>query len=273
MRSALLAVALAAALAGCGSSHATPVSQSVTSVPPPTTTATAPTATEQATTAQTATLSTAPATLTVFFLRNGKVAPVTRDAPAAPAVGATALRLLAGGPTAAERADGLTSAVAAGSAFTLTIHDGTAVVTGPEGLSDAAAAQIVYTLTQFPAVQIVRLNGGNAGGRAEWERMTPPILVLTPTPGQTVHSPLRVAGTANTFEATLELELQDSGGGVLAHEVVTATSGTGTRGTFAAELPYTSSGGAGKLVAFETSAKDGSRIHVVEIPVVLGAAP
>ena len=47
-----------------------------------------------------------------------------------------------------------------------------------------------------------------------------------------METPLRVTGTANTFEATFEYELRDSAGKVVDSNFVTATSGTGTRGTF-----------------------------------------
>jgi hypothetical protein len=49
---------------------------------------------------------------------------------------------------------------------------------------------------------------------------------------------------------------------------VTATSGTGTRGTFDFTTePYTVPfDGVGALIVFEHSAKDGSRINLVEIP-------
>ena len=51
---------------------------------------------------------------------------------------------------------------------------------------------------------------------------------------------------------------------------VTATSGTGTRGTFDfTTKPYTGKAGEGALVVFELSAKDGSRTKEVRIPVQL----
>ena len=62
--------------------------------------------------------------------------------------------------------------------------------------------------------------------------LTPAILVETPLPFEAVTAPLRVAGTANTFEATFEYDLLDPAGKVLSHDFVTATSGSGTRGTF-----------------------------------------
>ena len=46
---------------------------------------------------------------------------------------------------------------------------------------------------------------------------------------------------------------------------MTATSGTGTRGTFEFTVPFEFDG-VGELIVFESSAKDGSRINLVEIP-------
>jgi hypothetical protein len=49
---------------------------------------------------------------------------------------------------------------------------------------------------------------------------------------------------------------------------VTATSGSGQRGTFAATVAYPGSGPA-VLVGYEASAEDGSPIHRVEVPISL----
>ena len=105
-------------------------------------------------------------------------------------------------------------------------------------------------------------------GRGDYEDLTPPLLVESPLPGERVASPLRIAGTANAYEATFQAELLDASGTVLVHKMVMATSGSGQRGTFEETLPYTGEG-AGKLVVYEDSAADGSRIHQVEIPLEL----
>ena len=101
---------------------------------------------------------------------------------------------------------------------------------------------------------------------------TPAILVESPLPEAQVKSPLRITGTANTFEATFQYELVDSGGKIVAKHFVTATSGSGTRGTFDFTVEYPAGhSGPGKLVVYESSAKDGSRIHDVEIPLQLAS--
>jgi hypothetical protein len=64
----------------------------------------------------------------------------------------------------------------------------------------------------------------------------------------------------------------DSGNLVLAEDFVTATSGSGTRGTFDATIAFDRQVEApeeGTLVVFEASAEDGSAIHVISIPVEL----
>ena len=109
---------------------------------------------------------------------------------------------------------------------------------------------------------------GNTLTRADFEDLTPAILVESPLAFEDVRSPLRVTGTANTFEATFSYELTDTDGLIVDENFVTATSGTGTRGTFDFTTePYTVPfDGVGALIVFERSAKDGSRINLVEIP-------
>jgi germination protein M len=88
-----------------------------------------------------------------------------------------------------------------------------------------------------------------------------------------VSDELRVAGSANTFEATVNLELIDAHGDVLAEDFVTATSGSGTRGTFDHVLPIPEGAtGPATLVAFEMSARDGSRSNMVRVPVTIRAS-
>jgi hypothetical protein len=106
--------------------------------------------------------------------------------------------------------------------------------------------------------------------RKHFEDLTPQILVESPLPFQKVRSPLHASGTANTFEATFQYELRDLDGKVVARHFVTATSGSGTRGTFDVTIPFHfHHPGMGAFVVYELSAEDGSRIHQVEIPVEL----
>ncbi len=182
-------------------------------------------------------------------------------------VASAALAALNEGLTQAEQRLGLTSDVNVGSLAVTRIENGTAFFDGPSQ-PPGAQAQIVYTLTQFPTVKSVDIAGKRVG-RADLEDWTPAILVESPLPFETVSSPLRVTGTANTFEATFQYELADSSGDVVSKSFVTATSGSGVRGTFDFTARFGAKPGPGKLTVFEASAKDGSRIHVVEIPLTL----
>lgn len=139
-------------------------------------------------------------------------------------------------------------------------------------LVDEALAQVVYTLTQFPTVERVELQERFLR-RADFEDYTPAILVESPLSFEEVSSPLRATVTANTFEATFSHEVTDTDGRIVAEDFVTATSGIGTRGTFEFKTdPFTVPfEGVGGLIVFELSAKDGSRINLVEIP--LGMTP
>jgi hypothetical protein len=169
------------------------------------------------------------------------------------AVGAAALRALAEEPDSEVPPN-----------LSLTIANEDAQVTGSQ-LSPGALAQAVYTLTQFPTVRSV-----NGKTRKDVESMVPAILVESPTAESRVTSPLRVTGNANTFEATFEYDLKDANGKVLQHDFVTATSGSGERGTFDFSVPFTvSSEQEGTLVVYEASAEDGSHIHIREIPLTL----
>jgi hypothetical protein len=143
----------------------------------------------------------------------------------------------------------------------LTIDNGRAQVTGA-AINEAALAQIVYSLTSFPTVKSV-----NGKTRSDVEAFAPPILVEHPAAQDTVTSPLHVTGTANTFEATFNYRLENASGKLLAKHFVTATSGTGTRGTFDFSVPFTvDSAQEGTLAVFELSADDGSVIHERRIP-------
>jgi Immunoglobulin-like domain of bacterial spore germination len=181
----------------------------------------------------------------VYFLRDGKVAPVGREVLSTKPD--ALIEAFLQGPTDQERRAGFT-------------------IAGGQG--GANVAPVVYTLSQFAPTKPVDYLG-RSYTRADFEDATPAILVESPLPFQAVTAPLRVTGTANTFEATFEYELTDPDGAVLSHDFVTATSGSGTRGTFDFTIPFEAPNGLGNLVVFERSAADGSRTHVVEIPLTL----
>jgi len=291
----ILALALGAAavaLLGCG--YNTEVKDGGplttvegTNVTPPTTTP--PSSGANATTTTTAEETTE---FSVYFTYNTLVHAVHRRVPATKAVAAAAMEALVAGPTPEEKALGLYGAIPEGTLFLgVTIDNGIATVdlsreyeSGGGSLSMAQRLAVVtYTLTQFPTVDgvLFKLDGkpvevfGGEGfildhpvTRADYEDyITPAILVESPTIGDVVTSPLRIHGTSNVFEATSQVRLVDQNGKTIVEQHVTASSGTGTRGTWDVTIPFEADPGSTiTLVTFEYSAKDGSMVNVTEIP-------
>ena len=244
MTRAVVLVAALLLLAGCGGSKH--VAGSTTSPAPQTTTTASTTGTVEGQVGQ---------DVMLFLIdpTDHKLYAVRRDIEPTRAVGAASLRALAEDPDSEVPPN-----------LQLTIDNGAATVTGSE-LSPAALAQVVYTLTQFPTVKSV-----NGKTRKAVEPLVPAILVESPTAESTVSSPLRVTGNANTFEATFEYDLEDENGKVLHHDFVTATSGSGERGTFDFTVPFhVAREQDGALVVYESSAENGSHINVRRIPLTL----
>lgn len=225
---------------------------------------TAPAATTAASAATTAPAAPAPAattaadvtpaarTVRVYRVQDGKLAAEAQEVPAGYPVGRTALEALFGMST-----------------FGLTIENGVATVTDAGPLDREQEAEVVATLTQFPTVQKVVVDGKTLT-RLDIEAETPQILVEAPLPNDRVASPLHISGTANTFEAGFVVEILDADGKTLSRKPVTATSGTGTRGTFSDEIGFdVAKEQDGWLYAYEPSAEDGKPIHEVRIPLVL----
>jgi germination protein M len=275
MRRTVLAIGflgMAAALAGCGGS--TP-----SGAPATTGTATRPAAPPATGTIGTSSRA-AGLTLRIYLLRSGRVTPVARHVPQTQAVARAAVEQLLAGPTPAERARGLDSAIPAGSRLAhLTIADGRATVDLGATFAQATGveprlAQLVFTLTQFPSVKsvVLELGGRQIGSpttRADYEQLTPPILVESPLPGEDATTPLRVTGTANVFEATFQLQVQTGAGSVVATKTVTASSGAPERGTFDASVPVDATAGPITLVAYDDNQATGQREHLVVVPLQL----
>ncbi len=206
-----------------------------------------------------------------------------------------AVEELLAGPTGPEKAWGLSTTVPVGTQLNgVEIDEGVATVdlsrefeSGGGSLSMLLrVAQVVCTLTQFNEVETVafKLDGepteaiGGEGiivdppvDRADFEGQLPPILVETPAPGDRISSAVDVSGSSNVFEATHQVQLTGPDGSVLSERTVTATSGTGTRGTWSTQITFDApaSEATGTIIAFALSPKDGSQTNVIEIPVRL----
>jgi germination protein M len=298
----MLLLAITVAVGACGLGDDVGDAGTVSTTERPQTTATAPpgesTTTTVPTTAPTDSTTTTTAqdtvTVNVYFSRDQLICTAARSIPETQQVGAAAMQALLQGPTPAEEEWGVVTSVPEGTTFLgLTIADGVATVDLSKEYASGGGtlsmlmrlAEVVFTLTQFPTVDGVsfKLDGepidvlGGEGiiidhpmTRADYEELSPAILVESPAIGATVQSPLRITGTANVFEAVFRVNVVDWDGLIIADEVVTATSGTGTRGTFDVTVPFdVASPGAGALIVFTESPKDGSPTDVIEIPLRL----
>jgi hypothetical protein len=227
----------------------------------------------------------------VYFARNELVATAGRAA-TAPAVARGALTELLAGPDDFEAGIGMTTEIPEGTELLgVEIIDGAATVdlsgdfqSGGGSLSmQLRVAEVVFTATQFSSVETVSIElDGEAveaiGGegvdatdltRADFENVTPFVLVESPVPGETVGNPFAVTGISNTFEANVLYRLVGTDGTVLDDGFTTATAGTGTWGDFAFDVAFDAVG-EGTLEVFEESAEDGSVINLYEVPLRLG---
>lgn len=231
-----------------------------------------------------------------FVDRDIKLYPHHAEIPATMAVGRAALEALFAGVPDDAPAKTVTIVPDGTELLGLTIDKGTARVdlssdfedTGMGSAADGLqVAQVVYTLTQFPTVKRVEflIEGevidviGSHGivldgpqTRKDWESALPPIVVLSPYPGQELTPPIPMHGIANVFEATVSYRVRDDSGKIVDEGFVTATCGTGCYGTFAkaiqldVDLPAEV-----VLEVFESSAEDGRPLHMQRIPLSLTA--
>ena len=282
----LLAVVSAAAfVAACGGS-------SGGSSPTPTATVTVtstPSASHSPTTAPTATPSPT-TTLSLYFLRGEELGVAERRLPHTTRPATAAIEALLAGPTAAERAAGLTSAVPSGTRLLGLSIDGTKArvdlsaqfASGGGSLSmQARVAQIVYTLTQFKTAETVTfmlegsvveaLGGeglmlGEGQRRSDWRSFEPAIFVERPGVGAVLSSPFILEGTASVFEGSFMARLVDAGGEI-ASATVQASRGAPGRGRYRQTITFGTTAARGVLIVYSQSMEDGSRQNEVRIPV------
>lgn len=98
---------------------------------------------------------------------------------------------------------------------------------------------------------------------------SPNIEVLSPLGGDNVKSGFVVKGNARVFENIVSIRLSDSLGNVLVQTTAFANaSDVGQFGPFEKVLNYQTSATEGTLEVYQSSAKDGSEIDKVTIPVL-----
>jgi germination protein M len=236
-----------------------------------------------------------PETLRVltYFVRDEELGVDARQIPYTQDVATAAIEELLAGPDDEVESDvGLHTEIPAGTELLdIGLESGTLIVDlsseFTEGGGSASIlmrlAQVIHTGTQFDSVDDVQIliegefvetiggEGvmvGDPLDREDFEDQAPAILIESPAPHETVSSSIRLRGTSNTFEGTLQIEIVGPSGDVIYRDYATASSGTGTRGDFDLTVPVEDDGsGIGAIRMFEHSARDGERINVVTIPV------
>lgn len=167
-------------------------------------------------------------------------------------------------PTPGSTVPTATATVVTSPTFTVTATvEVTATLTAtPEAtatVTATAAATATATITATPVVT----------APIAWTAPAQPIEVFSPVSDGLYHSPLEVTGLSQTFEGIVTLRLSDDSGNILAER---STTGGAVDGfaffhsylRFTVTEPIT-----GVLEIFETSAKDGSEISKVTIPMRL----
>ncbi len=282
-----LSVGFLVALTSCGSgnesgttstaSSAPSTSQSVaTTSDAPVPTSAPPSAPTTVTTPEPSTTTTLPSMtdVKIYFLREERLAIVHRLV-AGPAVLRGAMTELLAGPTDAERADGLVSAVPEGTQLLdVNLADGLATVdlssefeSGGGSLSmTARVAQVVFTATQFDNADraLFWLDGrpieflGGEGlvldqpqSRMDVDRaLSGSVIIDSPAYGATVSSPFTVTGEGDVYEAQFPLEVWANGQQIGGVAPVTAGA-WGTWAGFEVTITLDAPPGPIELVAYD----------------------
>jgi hypothetical protein len=299
----VLAAAAAVLLSACGPAESGSLGPAPTGAPaPPTTAAPVPSPPESppASTASPAPpgttgpgggASATPAaglTIQLWFTRGGRLFPTRRTRPTTLETSKLALTELTAGPSTVESAARVDSALVPRTTFRIkSLVGGVETVSFPNAFFAGGAdvvrmrqAQVVYTLTQFPTVTRVNfvpdVEGPSASGtRADYADLLPQILVTNLVIGQRVPNPVTVAGSADVFESTVSLRILDVGGREIASTFTTASLCTvictgHNRGDFRVAVPYrVPREQRGTIEVFSVSMADGSRLFLVDLPVVL----
>lgn len=101
----------------------------------------------------------------------------------------------------------------------------------------------------------------------------PPIAIRQPQPHDLVDIPVSICGLGTGFEGVIQVRVRDGNGNTLAEQHVQA-GGMGIWGNFHVGLDLATRPATawGTVEGFEYSARDGSEINMVQVPVVFGPA-
>lgn len=145
------------------------------------------------------------------------------------------------------------------------------LIRGTLALAALVAAAMLTSCSPGPVPSPTASPTGAPTPTAPETTAAPAIVIASPVEGETVSVPFTVSGDANTFEAALTIEVVDEAGMGACVRHLTATSGSGTPGTWEGILAFPPEVNALPVMlrAFAHSAEDGSVIDLVEYPITI----
>ena len=146
--------------------------------------------------------------------------------------------------------------------FVIVFIVGIGAVFGLLGYLVSETKENIIPVTQKPSVKITDEIAGDYFGNDF-------IQVKSPQKNAAVKNPVLISGKANVDEANVRVKITDNNKNVLADTFITADGWMDKLYPFKKEISYeTPQTKNGLIEIFEESAKDGSEIYKVEIPVV-----
>jgi hypothetical protein len=143
-------------------------------------------------------------------------------------------------------------------------HTASASATAPPTSAPTVTptATVASTATPSPIANVCQTNPSPA--------TSDQTVVSQPQPGAQVTSPVTVSGQINAFEAQFNIALKDAAGNDIATVPNVFSSQGQTLAPFSTTVPFTvASQTPACLWVFDLSAKDGSPVQVVQVPITL----
>jgi Cu-Zn family superoxide dismutase len=166
---------------------------------------------------------------------------------------------LTAGPTSLFDTDGSTLLVHASADDQTTDPDGTA--------GAGIACGVIQSRSRVPAPVAA---GACPPNPSPPDPADPSVIVDTPASGARVTSPVAISGRARVFEAHVSITIFGQSGAVLADTFTMAAEAGPALSPFAASVPFSlATEQPGCIRVFESSARDGSPVNVVQVPVTL----
>ena len=231
------------------------------------------------------------AQLPLYFVRDGKLAVGRRFLPADVNLVNHALSSLLAGPTEAEAAAGMSTAIPSLTRVHSTAVMGDVVVInvsgsfaalGPVASSELRLAQIVYTVSVFPVRVLLQIDGQPArsiGGfvlpdrpltRDDFAPWTPPVLLESVGPDDVLTAATEISGTVAAANANIGVRVTDAAGQVLFEGTTRSARGKGARHLFRTSAAFVPNPpGPGTLTVWELEPEPGATPVVLTLPVQL----